>query len=109
MHGGSNEKTFARVGENATGRMSAKGAWSIKVRKKVGVKVGCYKSSESDWTRAQYTHYVMCAHGTRRQEHAGIQTTSRAKALKVAKLSHEWCGHCTKAHEALTQTSDEEE
>lgn len=105
IHGGQHEKTFDKLAEAVSGRMSTKGCWSVKTRRNVGVKVGCYLTEASDWERAPAStkHHVMCQHGTRKA--AG---SSRKKALVLARTSQDWCGHCSKAHQKLTQLDEEE-
>lgn len=101
-HGGQHEKTFEKTAEHCTGRLDDKGCWSVKTRRNVGVKVGCYLTAQmSNPNYCRDKHTVMCAHGTKRP--AG---NSRAKALKLAKKSHEWCRSCAKAHKALTETEN---
>ena len=85
--------------------MDKAGRWSIKTRQRVGIKVGCFLSSASKWTRSTQKHYVMCSHGTRCEQHGDIVASSRAKALKLAKMSDRWCKRCEK----LVTPSDEEE
>lgn len=108
MHGGQNEKTFERLASVEAGRMDTKGRWSIKERRGVGVKVACFLSSSGTWTRATQKHYVMCSHGTRREAHGDLVATSRAKALKLAKMSDKWCGHCAKLADARNSKDEEE-
>jgi len=103
MHGGQHEKTFEKTADAVSGRMSTQGCWSVKTRRHVGVKVGCYLSSAGDWVKAPSKHYAQCQHGTRKDG-----GSSRKSCLKVAKQSHIWCGHCAKAHKQLTQRDEEE-
>jgi hypothetical protein len=101
-HGGQHENTFEKTAEHCTGRLETQGCWSVKMRRKVGVKVACYLTSASknpSYTRDK--HFVMCAHG--RKTPAG---NSRKSALNLAKKSHEWCNQCEKAHKALTETEN---
>jgi len=100
-HGGQTENTFEKTAELCTGRLGEKGCWSVKARRNVGVKVGCYLQEATSKPKRfgrENKHYAQCSHGTMR---AGGK--SRKSCLKVAKLSHTWCKSCTKAHKALTE------
>ena len=102
-HGGQHENTFAKTAEHCTGRLDEQGCWSVKMRRNVGVKVGCYLTEASARNRAT-KHFAMCAHGA-------IQDggSSRKSCLKVAKQSQDWCKSCKKAHKALTEAQQADE
>ena len=107
-HGGQHEKTFEKTAKIVAEKMGKLGCWSVKTRRNVGVKVGCYLTAESEdptfGGASRPTHYVQCEHGKKK-----VAGSSRKKALKLAKVSQTWCSKCGKAHAKLLEEKQVDE